>query len=136
MVGWVAIVTVLAVLFYFRTAFGVGQARRVSGVAAPAMTGHETLERAVRVQMNTLEWMPIFLPLLWLATLFPALGAATPLVTSALGLVWIAGRWLYMLGYMNHPSKRSTGFMVQGGACVALMLLALVGAGMRLAAGA
>ena len=135
MISLVAIVTVLAILFYFYTGFGVATGRRVSGIDAPVMSGHEVLDRAVRVQMNTLEWMPIFLPLLWLATVFPALGTVTPVVTAALGLVWIVGRFLYMQGYMQHPSKRSTGYLIQALACVVLLIGALVGAGMRMAAG-
>ena len=34
------------------------------------MTGHPEFERAVRVQMNTIEQFVIFLPLLWLATIY------------------------------------------------------------------
>ena len=39
---------------------------KVSGIDAPAMTGHPEFERAVRAHANTLEWLPIFLPSLWL----------------------------------------------------------------------
>lgn len=135
MLSLVALVTVLAVLFYAYTGVGVAFARRESKIDAPAMTGHPALERAVRVQMNTLEWMPIFLTLLWLSVLFPAIGSLTAPVAAALGLVWILGRWLYMTGYMSDPSKRSTGYLIQALTCIVLMLGAVVGAVMRLIAG-
>jgi len=122
----VAAVTMAAILFYFWTIYNVGLARRASGISAPAMTGHDQLDRAVRVQTNTLEWMPIFLPLLWLFAVFiphpyGAFGA------SALGVVWILGRYLYMTGYMTDPANRSTGFMIQAMACVVLLVGALGG---------
>jgi glutathione S-transferase len=63
-----AVVTILAVLFFFYTGFGVGRMRGKHKINAPAMTGPIEFESAVRVQMNTLEQLVVFLPLLWLAT--------------------------------------------------------------------
>ena len=61
-----AVVTLLALLAYIWMGARVGGARRTSGIAAPAMSGDPTLERYLRVQGNTLEWLPIFLGSLWL----------------------------------------------------------------------
>src|SRR5271168_1855610 len=58
---YTALVTVLAVLFYFYTGARVPGARRQFGVPAPAISGNPDFERVFRVQMNTLECMPIFL---------------------------------------------------------------------------
>jgi uncharacterized membrane protein YecN with MAPEG domain len=123
----VAIVALLSLLFYFWTSLNVAQARGVSKIDAPAMTGHPQLERAVRVQTNTLEWLPIFLVSLWLFDLFVAkpYGAW---IAAALGVIWIAGRYIYMTGYMAEPGKRSLGFMIQALACLVLLLGALGGA--------
>jgi glutathione S-transferase len=89
-----AIVILLAVILYFWTGFRVGQARVKFAVKAPATTGNPDFERAFRIQMNTLEWMPIFLPAIWLAASYVSdIGAAL------LGVVWIAGRVLYLRGY-------------------------------------
>jgi uncharacterized membrane protein YecN with MAPEG domain len=123
----IAVVTLAATLFYFWTGMGVAGARRVSGIDAPAMVGHPQLERAVRVQINTLEWLPIFLVTLWLFAVFiPApygrWGGAL------LGLLWIIGRYLYMTSYMADPAKRTTGFLTQALACTVLFLGALGGA--------
>ncbi len=128
-----AAVTVLAVLVYMATAWRVGQMRGKHDIAAPAVTGHPEFERAYRVQMNTLEAMPVFLPLLWLATLyFTQLTWLAP----ALGLVWVAGRIIYMQAYMADPAKRSFGFTVSFLALVGLLLLAIAGIVMSWSAGA
>ena len=59
--------------------------------------------------MNTLEWMPIFLPSLWLFAIYISDGIA-----AALGLVWIVGRILYMTGYSQAAEKRGTGLWDSG----------------------
>jgi hypothetical protein len=61
-----ALVTLAAVLFYFFTSTRVARARVAYGVKLPAISGNPDFERVFRVQMNTLEWLPIFLPSLWL----------------------------------------------------------------------
>ncbi len=119
-----AIVTILAVMFYLYAAMRVGSYRVRFQVAAPATVGHPTFERAFRVQMNTLEQMAAFLPLLWLTALFPMPGVwIAPLV----GLAWVAGRILYLRSYMRDPKTRATGAMVSGLAIVALLALAIGG---------
>jgi len=119
-----AAVTVLAVLFIFYTQYNVGRMRGKHGVKAPLTTGPLEFECAVRVQTNTLEQAVLFLPLLWIATLyFRSLGWLPALV----GLVWIVGRIIYMQGYMRAPEKRSTGFLIGGIATVTLLVLSIVG---------
>ena len=64
---YTALVTALAMLFYFYTGARVPRARVKFGLKAPVMmSGQPEFDRIFRVQLNTLEWMPIFLPLLWL----------------------------------------------------------------------
>jgi uncharacterized membrane protein YecN with MAPEG domain len=84
------------------------------------MTGDPILERAVRVQMNTLEWLPIFLVSMWLFAIY-----WNDLVAAGLGVVWIVGRIVYQQGYMADPAKRETGFIIQALACAVLLLGAL-----------
>jgi uncharacterized membrane protein YecN with MAPEG domain len=84
------------------------------------MTGDPILERAIRVQSNTLEWLPIFLVSLWLFAIY-----WSDLVAAALGLVWILGRLLYWRGYIADPARREAGFLVQGLAGAALLFGAL-----------
>ena len=117
---WTAIVTIVALLVYFNMSLGVGRARGKTGIHAPAMTGDPLLERAVRVHMNTLEWLPIFLAGLWLFAIF-----WNEVAAAALGVVWIVGRLLYASGYMADPAKRSTGFLIQFAAAALLLIGAL-----------
>ncbi|MFM1958573.1 MAG: hypothetical protein RL588_90 [Pseudomonadota bacterium] len=115
-----AVVTLLALLAYVWMGVRVGGARRRSGVAAPAMSGDPMLERYLRVQGNTLEWLPIFLGSLWLFAHYWG-----DLPAAALGLVWIVGRILYALGYSAAADKRELGFMVQTLATAVLLFGAL-----------
>ena len=122
MPNFTAFVILLAVILYFWTGFPVGQARGKFKIAAPTTTGNPDFERVFRVQMNMLEWMPIFVPAIWLAAIYVSdIGAAL------LGLVWIAGRVLYMRGYSEAAEKRETGFFMQAIAAGLLWLAALVG---------
>ena len=123
MPNFTAVVTLLAAILYFRMSFAVAQARAKFAVKVPAITGHPDFERIFRIQMNTLEWMPIFLPSLWLAAIYVSdIGAAL------LGVVWIVGRVLYMRGYAQAAEERRTGFFVQAAASGLLWLTALIGA--------
>jgi glutathione S-transferase len=112
-----ALVTCLAILFYFFTSFRVGKARATFGIKAPAISGNADFERVFRVQMNTLEWMPIFLPSLWLFAIY----ISDP-IAAALGLVWIVGRILYLTGYSQAADKRGPGFGIQALACGILLV--------------
>jgi glutathione S-transferase len=120
MYHFTALVTCLAILFYFFTCIKVGKARATFGVKAPATSGNPDFERVFRVQMNTLEWMPFFLPSLWLFAIY-----ISDEVAAVLGLIWIAGRILYMTGYSQAANKRGRGFGVQAGAAILLWLGAL-----------
>ena len=117
-----AFVTLLAVLFYALLGFLVSRARAKSGIKAPTMVGDPAFERAVRIQANTLEWMPIFLPELWLAAIYVSDPAA-----AAIGVVWIAGRALYARDYAEAANKRGRGFRIQAVAAAVLWVVALVG---------
>jgi len=125
----IALVTLAALVQYFLMGLNVGRARGKFGVAAPAVHGHPEFERYYRVQMNTLEWMVIFLPCLWMAGVFTAdWGMRASLAVAALGVVWIAGRYIYSQAYVKDPATRSRGFAIQALATLLLLLIALVSA--------
>jgi len=126
---YTAIVTLLAVGFYFFTGIAVAKARVKFGIKAPATAGHPDFERVFRVQMNTLEWMPLFLPPLWLFALYVSDAGA-----AAIGVVWVLGRILYYQGYMLAAEKRGTGFGIQALAAGILFVGALVGIVAKIAA--
>jgi len=121
MYHFTALVTVLALILYFYMAVRVSQARGKFGVKAPAITGNADFERIFRVQMNTLEWMPIFLPALWLFAIY-----ISDAFAALIGLVWIVGRAMYMVSYAEAAAKRGPGFGVQALAALTLLLGALI----------
>jgi uncharacterized membrane protein YecN with MAPEG domain len=118
--AYVAIVTLLALLTYVWMGLQVAGARRKCGIQAPAMTGDPVLERTIRAHVNTLEWLPVFLPSLWLFALY-----WEDLWAAILGLVWIVGRIVYQVGYVRDPSKRELGFLIQALATAILLFGAL-----------
>ena len=119
---YTALVTLLALALYFWTGLAVANARQKFGVMVPATTGHADFERVFRTQQNMLEWMPIFLPLLWLFALYVSDWGA-----ALLGLVWIVGRIIFIRGYSEAAEKRIRGFMIQMMASGALAIGALAG---------
>jgi glutathione S-transferase len=125
-----ALVTLLAVMFYFYTSTQVARARIKFGVKLPAISGNPDFERVFRVQMNTLEWLPIFLPSLWLFAVY-----VSDTIAAIIGLVWIAGRIVYMIGYTEAVPKRSPGFFIQASATGVLLLGSLVAILWRLVQG-
>jgi len=127
---YTAVVTLLSVVFYFFLATRVAAARGKFDVKLPAISGHPDFERVYRVHMNTLEWMPIFLPLLWLCAIYFSDGAA-----AVLGLVWIGGRVVYFTGYSKAVEGRLPGFFIQSTACVLLLIGAVAGITMHFRSG-
>jgi glutathione S-transferase len=122
MLVYTSTVTLLAVLLYLYFGTRVAAARRRHGVRLPATTGHADFERVFRVQQNTLEWMPIFLPSLWLCAFY-----SSDAVAAGLGVVWIVGRALYYWGYAQAVEKRLPGFAIQATASIALWISAIAG---------
>lgn len=120
---YVNLVASLAVLQFFFFGFMTGDARRKSGLKAPAVTGHPDFERMYRVQTNTLEMMVAFLPVLYISAQY-----WSPLIVSLLGLIYIIGRFVYWRAYISSPEKRGLGFMLSMLPTLILILLSVVGA--------
>ena len=116
----VAIVTLLSLLVYVWMILRIPFARKRTGIDAPAMTGDPELERHIRIQANTVEWLVIYLPALWLFAIY-----WNDLFAAAMGVVWIVGRIIYALGYAADPKKREVGFMIQALATAILVFGAL-----------
>ena len=120
--SFVALVTLLAVALYVALTAHVAWRRGKAHIAAPATTGDAAFERALRIQLNTVEQLLIFLPALWLAGYYASWGWA-----GALGLAWIAGRALYAWSYQRAPASRGPGFAIALAAAMTLWLIALIG---------
>jgi uncharacterized MAPEG superfamily protein len=115
-----AAATLVSLLVYFWLGLAVARARGKYGVAAPAVHGDEGFERVFRTQQNTLEWLPLYLPSLWLFSFF-----WSDVVAAAIALVWIVGRILYAQGYADPTKSRSLGFQIQALATGVLLFGAL-----------
>lgn len=115
-----ALITLLNVVIIAVAMGLVGRARGLHQVHAPAVSGHPDFERAFRAHQNTLEQTVMFLPVLWVASLF---GQET--IAAWLGYAWLVGRAWYLFGYVRAANKRGGGFMVAAIAWVGLLLLAL-----------
>lgn len=120
--GLTGLVTLAALVVYFWTVMMVGRARGLYKVPAPAMDGPPEFLRAVRVQVNTLEQIVLFLPALWL---FAAAWGDT--AAALVGIVWPAGRILYAMAYYRDAAKRGPGFLIAMLPTMILLLGALGG---------
>ena len=123
---YVHIVALLAVVQFIIFGMLVGAARGKYGVAAPAMTGNDHFERAVRVHMNTLEQLICFLPALLIAANY-----WSPIYVAAVGVVYLVGRTMYRQAYVADPAKRGLGFLLTFLPTTLLAVAGLVGAVMR-----
>ncbi|HVM82467.1 MAG TPA: MAPEG family protein [Candidatus Binatia bacterium] len=119
---WIGWISLAALVLYLATCIGVARTRRRHQIFAPAMTGHPEVERALRVQANTLEQLVPFLVALWLCARF-----WEPLPAAVLGVVWLVGRTLYALGYYRAAGRRGPGFVIGMVALVALIVGAAIG---------
>lgn len=117
----VHIVIALALIQFFVFGGLVGRARVKYQVPAPAMSGHEIFERYARVHYNTMEQLVSFVPGMLLFGYYIDATAA-----ALLGLVFIAGRFLYLRAYISDPAKRGPGF---GLSVLPTMVLLLGGLG-------
>jgi glutathione S-transferase len=124
----IGLVTAATVLLMAAMVVLVARARGRYGVRAPATTGHELFERAYRVQANTVESALMFLPALWTAAAF-----GRPELAAVFGVVWIVGRILYAVTYLDPAKKRTLGFALGGLAIVCLLVQALWGIAWTLA---
>jgi|JRYD01.1.fsa_nt_gb uncharacterized membrane protein YecN with MAPEG domain len=102
---YVTLVTLIALLQFFFFGLQVARARVKYGVPAPAASGHEIFDRRFRVQMNTLEQLVVFLPVLWMFAHF-----VNPWWAAGFGVVFIVGRAIYSMTYVRDPKSRELGF--------------------------
>ena len=119
-----ALITALTTLVLVFATFLVGRARGKYDIKVPATTGHPDFERAFRAHMNTLEQAVIFLPVLWLATIY-----SNENIAGYLGYAWIVGRLWYIVGYIKEADKRSMGFLLSVLCFFVLLAMSLWGIG-------
>ncbi len=123
----VAIIIVLALMQFVYFGIRVGQMRAKHGVKAPEMTGDPEFMRMFRIHQNTMEQLVVFIPALWIFVQYwePKWGAA-------IGLIYIASRFVYYLGYLKDPKDRGRGFGIGFVTIAVLMVGGLAGAVMKM----
>jgi uncharacterized membrane protein YecN with MAPEG domain len=112
----------LALLEYIVMSALVGRARAKYGIKAPATTGHHDFERANRVHINTLENLIVFVPAVWIFATY-----VSPAWAAALGALFVVGRALYAIGYLQAAEKRGPGAGITGIVNIALVAGGLIG---------
>lgn len=117
----VAIVIILALMEYIVFSMLVGRARGLYKVSAPAVTGDPVFERYYRVQQNTLEQLAVFIPAI---TIYGYFG--NPTWAAAIGVLFLVGRPVYLMGYVKDPAKRGIGFMIGFLSSMILLIAGLV----------
>ena len=117
-----SLVTVITLIVFFVITANVGRARLKYKVPVPQTSGDPDFERVFRVQQNTLEQLILFLPSLWLFSLF-----VSPIWGAGIGGVWVIGRILYAWGYYQEAQKRRLGFGINALSVIVLLFGSLVG---------
>jgi len=119
---WIDLVTLLAILEFLGMVWLVGKARVKYSVRAPSTAGNEHFERWFRVQQNTLETLIMFLPALWIAAHYWPAGWM-----ALIGVVYLIGRVIYLIGYVRDPRTRTLGYILSIAPVGALIVFGLIG---------
>jgi glutathione S-transferase len=120
---YIHIVIGLALVEFLAFALAVASARGRYKIAAPAVTGNETFERYLRVQMNTLEQLVVFIPSILLFGQY-----MSPYIAAGLGVIFLIGRLVYFFTYVKNPKSRELGFILTIGPNAILLGGAIFGA--------
>jgi glutathione S-transferase len=118
-----ALDTLIAVLLTFALGGRVGYMRARHKIDAPATVGHPQFERAFRTHANTVENLVLFVPLLWVASIF--YGGTIPFW---LGVAWIVSRMIYAWGYSHENTQmRGPGLGIGLLSLLGLLVLSAIG---------
>lgn len=118
-----AIDTLIAIIVTFALGARVGYMRAHHRIEAPATVGHPQFERAFRVHANTVENLVLFVPLLWVASIF--YGGTIPFW---LGIAWIVSRLIYTWGYSQENTQmRGPGLGIGLLSLLGLLVLSAIG---------
>ncbi|MBO9997936.1 MAG: MAPEG family protein [Cyanobacteria bacterium SID2] len=122
MYAWTALVTISALIVYFSVTINVARARLKYKIMPPLTSGSPEFDRVFRVQQNTTEQLVLFLPILWIFSIF-----VSEFWGAILGSIWVVGRILYAWGYYQATEKRMPGFGMSSFATTILLAGSLVG---------
>ncbi|MCH2189077.1 MAPEG family protein, partial [Candidatus Gracilibacteria bacterium] len=116
--------TLISCVVLFILAFQSGMARGAGKIkmAQSLSTKNEAYIIANRIHMNTLESMVIFLPLLWIATVY-----TSEMIASIFGGIWVLSRIAYAILCKQDPQKRTPAFMLSILMLACLLITGLYG---------
>lgn len=118
-----AIDTLLAAFVTFMLGQYVGYMRGKTKIEAPATAGHPDFERAFRIHSNTVENLVLFIPLLWIASIF--YGGMIPFW---FGIAWVVSRLIYAWGYAQQNTQlRAPGAGIGFLSLLGLLVLSAIG---------
>jgi glutathione S-transferase len=112
-----SLAAIVNVIEYWAFSMYVGYAREKFKFPAPQTVGNVEWEKTYRVQMNTLENLPILLTSLLVFASF----SGSDQWAGILGLMFAFGRFIYAIGYYGNPKNRGFGFLIGLLALVPLM---------------
>jgi len=118
--GITALITIATSLLIFYLAFNVWKERRKYKSSVLESTKKKEILIANRVHMNTIELSVVYVPLLWIATIYGSV-----MIASVLWVIWFVSRVWYAFAYLKEPKSRQIPFMI-GIPCI--FLTALLGA--------
>ncbi|XP_071853927.1 microsomal glutathione S-transferase 2-like [Apostichopus japonicus] len=101
-----SVVSLVASFQMGRFAWAVGQARRKFKVPVPQTDGDEGFVRVFRAQQNTLEFAPLFLPCVWISSLF-----VHPVPSTIVSLRYLYARSQYFESYSKKAEDRVPHFI-------------------------
>ncbi|XP_073710498.1 microsomal glutathione S-transferase 2-like [Misgurnus anguillicaudatus] len=117
-----AAVSILSALHMCFQARRVGWSRMKYKIIPPSVTGPAEFERTFRAHQNSVEFYPIFLVVLWTSGIF-----CSEAIAALGGLLYIVGREMYFIGYINETQKRLPGFYLVICVIVFLSVMATFG---------
>jgi len=115
--GITAFITICTSLLIFYLAFNVWSVRRKHKVSVLDSTKKKEVLIANRVHMNTIELSIVYIPLLWIATIYGSV-----MIASILWVIWFVSRVWYAFAYLKDPKWRQIPFMI-GIPCIFLTAL-------------
>lgn len=125
-----ALVTMATGVLLFILAFKCGLERGKGKVQSfeTYSTDNKDFLIARRVHMNTVENAVVFLPLLWVATVF----SSFPQYAGIVGAVWVLARMAYAYLYYQDPKRRAPAFVLSMLCMITLLGMGIYGSAMLL----
>lgn len=117
-----ALVTVFSSLLTFYLAYKVWDTRRRTKSFVLDSKQDKEVVLASRVHMNMIEISSVFLPLLWIATVF-----SNSAVAGLLWVIWFLSRVWYSIVYLKNPDLRTLPFLIGVVCIVCTAILGLYG---------